>query len=435
MNQKQSVYDIVKNNLCTGCGICEDICPTKSIQMRIENGEWRPFVKTTTCMSHKGCKKCLKVCPGVGCNLAERSGSLFSESKNKDEYLEKYIACFTGYSEDESIRFHSASGGMLSQFLIYLLDRKIIDGAVVTGFSTGDKTIPHSFIARTKEEILCARSSKYCPVMLNEVGNEICSTEGKYIVVGLPCHIQGFRKRADVDRIFNERVLGYLAIYCSSNRNFYAQDFLLKKYNVNRKDVVYFAYRDEGCLGNMIIERKQEKDYSHASRTKNTQLNSNSRITIPYTDYYHRLRSFFKPRRCLSCIDHYGMLADVSFGDIHVKPYSDDKIGVNSLVVRNLYFHELLLEAEQDGYIKLNPLDAVTLNESQKEMLYAKRRKVKALMNVDKLRGRAVPDYDLTCNERPVIMDYISMVSIGVQRFIGRHPALWLFVDFSNKGK
>ena len=179
-----NINKTVRNNLCTGCGICEDVCPTHSIRIVCRNGENSPVLEEKTCLGYK-CGRCLKVCPGIGCNLTEMANKFFS---NEDSKTDKYIGLFqnlhTGYCLDNEIRWHSASGGIVSQFLIYLLDKKIIYGAVVTGFSESNHITPVSYIAKTKEEVLKARSSKYCPVALNKVGNEIKNSEGKYVIVG-----------------------------------------------------------------------------------------------------------------------------------------------------------------------------------------------------------------------------------------------------------
>lgn len=81
---------------------------------------------------------------------------------------------------------------------------------------------------------------------------------------------------------------------------------------------------------------------------------------------YYNLRSFFIPRRCLFCIDHSAELSDISFGDIHIKPYSEDKIGVNSIIVRNPKMNEILMQAEADGIVTLDDLEEATLVTSQK---------------------------------------------------------------------
>ena len=399
----------VGNNLCSGCGVCEDVCPTRSIRIEHVNGLFQPILNKETCLGDK-CGRCLKVCPGIGINLSAMSKEQYGSSCKEDKYIGRYYSLYTGYSLDNDIRYHSASGGMVSQFLIYLLEKKIIDGAVVTGFSD-DNITPISYIARTKSDILKAKSSKYCPVALNKVGNEIKESEGKYVIVGLPCHIQGFRKRAKIDRLFREKVIGYFSIYCSSNRTFNAQDFLFKKYNVDKHNVTYFAYRDNGCLGNMVLDQERQRQ------------------EIPYIKYYGALRSFFKPRRCLTCIDHYGELADVCFGDIHIKPYSEDKIGISSWIVRNPYFDNLFKEASKEGYIYMNELDAITLNESQKTMLYPKKRRAKAVMNMDKLIGLKSAIYDKQL-EQPHIKDYISEIVCHCQRYIGKRKSLWWIIEF-----
>lgn len=401
---------VTKYNLCTGCGICEDLCPTHSIRIERKNGENHPTIDKVSCLS-PSCGTCLKVCPGLGIKLNSLAKDIYSEPTiNQDKYIGKYVSLYTGYSMDYDIRYHAASGGIVTQFLVFLLEKKIIDGAVITKFSEKDHITPVSYIARTPKEIIEARSSKYCPVSLNKVGNEIKQSEGKYVIVGLPCHIQGFRKRACIDKKFNERIIGFFSIYCSSNRTYYAQDFLLKKHNVSSKDISYFAYRDNGCLGDMII------------KTQNT-------ITVPFSFYYGRLRSFFKPRRCLVCIDHYGELADVCFGDIHIEPYKNDKIGISSWIVRNTFFDRLFKQAVSEGYIHIEELDPETLNESQKAMLYSKKRKAKALINIDKILGRRTVTYDVQLDS-PKINDYISVVITGIQRFIGKHKSLWFIINY-----
>ena len=424
--ESNNISYTLRNRLCTGCGVCGDVCPTHSIGIVREGDEWRPRLNAATCLGDK-CGRCLKVCPGVGCELEKMSADLFGGgAAHSDRHIGRYVGLHTGYSTDEDIRFHSASGGMVSQFLIYLLDKKEIDGAVVTAFSEADHLTPVSYIARTREEILRARSSKYCPVALDKVGNEIAKAEGRFVVVGLPCHIQGFRKRAAIDRRFRERVVGYFAIYCSSNRTFAAQDFLLGKYGAERGKIAYFAYRDNGCLGNLVIRLGGEgAEFPSPATGKDSGCReSKSLISIPYTRYYGALRSFFKPHRCLACIDHYGELADVCFGDIHIKPYSDDTVGVSSWIVRNPKFERLFRQAAAEGYIRMDDVDAHTLNESQKAMLYPKRRRARAVMDIDRLLGRKPPVYGKPL-DKPGLKDYVAEIVCHCQRFVGRHRRLW----------
>lgn len=417
-----NIYYTSHNQMCTGCGVCEDVCPKHCITIQRLNGEHRPVVNEGGCNK---CGKCLRVCPGVGIEFQKFQPE--SDGQKTDKYIGKFVGLHTGYSLDEDIRYHSASGGMVSQFLIYLLDKKVIDGAAVTGYKD-DHITPYSYIARSREEVINARSSKYCPVALNKVGNEIASlTEGKYVIVGTPCHIQGFRKRMAIDRKLRERIVGLFAIYCSSGRTFNGQDYLLEHYGVKKEGIQYFAYRDHGCLGYLTI---QERFPSLGIRNTGCR-----ELKIPYTQYYGPLlRSFFKPHRCLTCIDHYGELADVCFGDIHIPPYDEDKVGISSWITRTEFWEEQFRNAVRDGYIKMDDVNAETLNRSQAAMLFPKKRRAKAVMTMDKMLGRKVPQYDRPL-DKPGVKDYISEIVCHCQRFVGRHKGMWWLIEILNKGK
>lgn len=430
----------VVNKLCTGCGICEDVCPKHCIIITRKNGEYRPALDNSLCLGDK-CGRCLKVCPGTGVNLAGIAEEHFTGSEVKeDKYIGRYVGLHTGYSQNEDIRYHSASGGIVSQFLIYLLDKNLIDGAVVTGYGD-DHITPVSYIARTAEEVINARSSKYCPVALNKVGNEIARSEGKYVIVGLPCHIQGFRKRAAIDCRLRERVVGYFSIYCSSGRTFYGQDYIFRHYGVKKKDIRYFAYRDEGCLGKLTIlhgsgggeEFPSPRTMNFSTRCRESE--SLKKISIPYTSYYGPLlRSFFKPHRCLTCIDHYGELADVCFGDIHIAPYDKDNVGISSWITRTVYWEEQFRNAAKDGYIQMDDVSAKVLNDSQAAMLYPKKRRAQAVVDMNRLWGHKAPIYDKPF-EKPRWKDYVSEITCLAQQFVGRRKSLWFLIDLINKGE
>ena len=247
---KENVSKTVIKMLCLGCGVCQDVCPKHCISI-VHNRTNYPAVDENTCVE---CGKCLKSCAGLGIEILSRSRKLFSEECCKENtYLGRYLNCYKGYSNDYEIRYHSASGGCLSQFLIWLLEKEIIDGAVVTRFKKDAPMTPEPFVAKTKDEILSGKSSKYCVVSMEGILTEIKQKEGRYVVVGLPCHIHAIRKCMDIDKQLRERVVGCFAIYCSSNKTMDSQKYLQYRYGVDKKQLRSFAYRDNGCLGSMYF--------------------------------------------------------------------------------------------------------------------------------------------------------------------------------------
>lgn len=424
-----NIFETTKNDLCLGCGICESACPSKAINIIVNKGRFIPQVDETKCKNDKGCHRCHDVCPGLGVNLQRIAKEQFADEQTKtDKWVGHYLKCFTGHSNDEDIRYHCASGGMVSQFLIFLLEKGYIDGAVVTAFDPKNELLVRSYIAHNREEVLQAKSSKYAPVSLHGMAQAIKQENGtKYVIVGLPCHIQGFRKLEAIDRKLREKVIGHFAIYCSSGRTFYLTEHVFKERGIRKEDLIYFAYRDEGCLGSLVA--KQQRGIRVANSNSETALYKEDEVYKErYQSYYHPLRSFFIPRRCLFCIDHYGELGDVCFGDIHIKPYMDDKIGVNSLVVRKQEWLDLLEEAQSEGFITLDEIPVETLNASQ-QMAGKKKGRNERFIVLNKRLGRIMPEYDVPLPDKTGLKTVLDYLQNRAQQFLGRHKSLWWLVS------
>lgn len=430
----------VNNQLCLGCGLCQDACPSDAVSIKMQKGTFLPIVNVNLCNNEKGCHRCFDTCPGHGIDLRNKTKDTFSYNCNNDKYVGRYLQCYTGYSNNNDIRWHSASGGMVTQFLIWLLERNYIDGAIVTKFDNTHPLMVKTFIATTREDILDARSSKYGPVTMAGMACAIKKCIGsRYVIVGLPCHIHGFRKMMMIDKKLKEKVIGLFAIYCSSGRSFYLTEYVLKKHGIKREELCYFSYRDEGCLGSMVaITEKGRKDDDIDVRISNRNTESYLSKGVKqyykdrYQNYYHPLRSFFVPRRCLFCIDHYGELGDVCFGDIHIEPYSNDKIGVNSIIARNDFWMKLLEQCKEEGVITLDKIAMETLSASQ-SMSFKKKGRNGAFINLGKKLGWVMPEYDVNYLKQPTIHDVIDYAQNRVQQFLGRHKSLWWLVSILKK--
>lgn len=417
--RKRNVEYTVKHDLCLGCGVCSDACPTHSIVMRVMRGEWRPQINSSTCLNEKGCNKCYKVCSGVGLDIKKYAGELYSDAACYDKYIGKYEQLYTGWSCNLEIRRSANSGGLVSSILIYLLQNKYIDGAVVTHYASGNPLRTEAFIATTPEEILNSKGSKYAPVQLSETLNRVILGGQKIAVVGLPCHIQSIRKWAKIDRRLEKVIFAYFSLYCSSERTYYAQDYLCRYFNINKNEIKNFSFRERGKL----------KFIGHDGKD----ILSSKGVEPPsYHKYYRLIGSHFKPNRCQMCVDHYGMLADLSFGDIGIAPYTQDKIGINSLIVRNPQFKEFINEAIKKGFVELAELNPDLLNKSQGDMMFSRLQKAKAKCLLNSLFGKKSAEYDLLAEVKTSLHNIIKILVVDVKRFIGRRKYLWFLIDLEN---
>ena len=420
----------VRHDLCVGCGVCTDVCPQKAIKINDTHGLFRPVVDADLCFNNQGCHRCLDICPGIGINIKCLSENLFDANEAVvNPYIGHYLDCYTGHSCNDSIRYHCASGGLTSQMLIYLLEKGFITGAVVTRFDNSPPLMVRTFIARNREEILSAKSSKYAPVTMAGIVDEIKASDGKVAIVGLPCHIQGFRKLEQKDKKFKEHVFAYFGLYCSCGRSFYLTEYVLKKYGIERFHLKHFAYRDNGCMGNLHIQMNEKFHIGNADSISEMGFGF---IQIPYQKYYLSLRSFFNVHRCLFCVDHFAELADISFGDIHYGKYIQDKIGINSVVVRRSDLLQLLHEAKSEGFITLEDVSIADLLASQ---VYVKTKKHLNPMFIKlyRMTGHKVPEYNTNFKYYPTTKAIKSLFVKKVQMLIGGHKFLWPFIKMMIK--
>jgi len=415
--KKPNVSIVVKDGLCTSCGICMGVCSKGSISFNYGKEVNTPIVNTQTCVN---CGLCYEVCPGKGVMLNEKGKEHFGGQAGIDynKYCGYWLSSYTGYSSEQDIRYHSASGGMVTSFLIWLLEKKVIDGAVVVRYKKDNPFEPEPYIATTKEEVLCTRGSKYLVLSYDKVVKEIETFHGKLVVVGLPCQIQGLRNLAEKNRHIREHIIGYFSIYCSLNKTKHSMDYYLEKYRIKKDDVGYFSFRDDGCLGYM----------------KYVSMDGEVIKKIPYLSFWYGTHSFFQNRRCLLCADHYGELADISFGDINIEPYNYDKVGISSMVVRSNVWENLLKESGKDGHIALKDCPIEDVIKSQG---YAKSFKkgvgIQSYIKRRKLLGESVPKYDVEFDGKPTLRNYIGVLMKGVMIWIGSHKSLWFIINMLDK--
>lgn len=413
-----NVSKVVDKGLCTSCGICAGACKKNCISFLYGHERNTPIVDETVCIN---CGLCYDVCPGKGIQLNHLSENLFGGETgiNKDLYTGYYQSCYVGHSTDGKIRMHSATGGMVTQFLIWLLEKNYIDGAVVVRYRHDNPFEPEPIIATTKEEIWESRSSKYVILSMDKVAAQISNIHGKRIVVvGLPCQIQGWRQLAKRNETVRNAIVGYFAIYCSVNKTKHSMSYYPWRYKVDPKNVGHFAFRDDGCMGFMKFSDKEGKEIRK----------------IPYLSFWFGTHSFFINPRCLLCIDQLGELADVSFGDIHIKPYSDDLIGTNSIVSRSNGWDRLLHECKAEGFIMLEEIPIGTLVQSQTyTKTFKKGAGVKTNFILRGLIGKSNPVYDYYFPGRIGLQNILTEIGKVIMRTIGRHRSLWFVIKLLDR--
>lgn len=406
ITKSKTIQDVINNELCTGCGICIGLCPRNALKLVKDKSKGIYIPKLHNSICNK-CGTCLIVCPGYKVDFKHLNLEIFGEEP-KDVLIGNYFNCYTGWATDKNIRFKAASGGLITQILIYLFEKEIIDGALLVKM---DDKEPKPFIARTKEEIINSSTSKYCPVPMNIVLDEIIrSKEKKFAIVGLPCHIHGLRKAEAYNKELKKKIVLHMGIMCGTTKSFQGTAFQLKRMGINEENVKKLEYRGNGWPGDLSIY-----------------LKSGKRVIKPYKEYYDFNFCSFTPWRCMLCIDHTCELSDLSFGDAWLKEYDHDKLGTSLVISRNSIGDNILQKALNENYIALKELNYSKVSLSQ-NMCRFKKNQIKARVQIALTFRKKIPEYNVELLDS-TINDYFWAIYFYIMYFISSNKILWFLLD------
>lgn len=411
MGKGKTIKETTDRGLCTGCGACVALCPNSAIKLTKDNsrGVYLPVIDDAVCNQ---CGICFDVCPGYSVDFKELNRNIFGK-ETEDILLGNRLSCYIGYATDYKIRANSASGGLVTALLIFALEKGLIDGALVTRMKSDHPLEPEPFIARTKEEILSAAKSKYCPVPANIALKEVLESEGRYAVVGLPCHIQAIRKAESINTRLKERILLHFGLVCNHAPSFLATEYLLQKLGISKNQVSKINYRGKGWPGQMTITLK----------------NGGTKL-VPYLSESYwgvAFQSFFYPIRCTMCTDKICELADISFMDAWLPELSQDRVGKSLIVLRNQAGEELLERALIAKVVKLKEVSDDKVIQSQSLALV--RRQYSARLSLLKKFRKAVPNYNQPLS-KVKLTDYLGAASLYLRTHVSEKRHLWFLVNW-----
>ena len=288
-------------------------------------------------------------------------------------------ATYLSYAADSEMRERAASGGTTSALLVNALERGEIDGAIVcrTSVEKG-KVRAHFVLARTREEIMAARGSKYVETsFLKEVLPLLKGTSGRFAVCGLPCDITNLKRWEIKNPELANKVALRVAFLCGHN---------------SRKELIDGVTcklcREAG--GGSLVDYNFRRGHWRGHLEAKFDNGEVVRKPFSYFSDYRNLY-FFAERKCVACIDHFGYDSDISLGDVWLYALRDDPIKHTGVIVRSARAGALLDAAIADGSIMATQVSRETILDGQARVAPV-HYNVSARSRVGRLLGAKIPD-------------------------------------------
>ncbi len=165
---------ITDNNLCTGCSVCQCICPAKAISMQEDkSGFFKPVIDNTKCIN---CEKCKKTCP-ANFNDVQSCKSTYYAAQN----------------EDLNTRDLCSSGGIFPLLTDYVLR---LNGYIAGAVYDANHEVRH-IVTNDKNLIKKIYGAKYSQSEIGTLFKEIKAllSKDEYVLMsGTPCQISALRR-------------------------------------------------------------------------------------------------------------------------------------------------------------------------------------------------------------------------------------------------
>ena len=371
---RNSIDVIVSSGLCTGCGACVGICPTKAI-MNDNYNNVEPLLIEDLC---NNCGLCYSICPGKGVEFVE-SNSITSNSTaiyHPEIGVIHSLRC--GSATNADIKFNGASGGIATAIADYLLTNGRVNKAVIVREIKGQPfSVEAAFIDSTKESYR-GQQSKYLMASFHNVVSELIHKDGNYLITGLPCQIASIRSLLNSKQKVKGKVILFIGLFCGYVLDDKSIDVLCGYCGVSKDDVNEF-----------IGWRSFEYPGYFAFKTNIGLLHS-----IPLKDCYDLVIARTARFRCYLCPDGFARCSDISLGDMN-----STTIGLrqNVIITHSNFGEEMIKEIECAGWIETKILD-LNQESSRGTIGYMRQYKVKmtsSLIAELKKKGRSVPYYNI----------------------------------------
>ncbi|MFX1425699.1 MAG: Coenzyme F420 hydrogenase/dehydrogenase, beta subunit C-terminal domain [Promethearchaeota archaeon] len=347
-NFKDLIKEVHEPGICQQCGGCVSFCNSLEndvIGMMDPNSPPK-YLNEEKCLE---CGICYIICPQTHILDIDlnKTYNFTSYSSMPFGFIDNIYSC---QATDKDFLKFGTDGGVVNSVINYLLEKKLIDGAIVA------KTISafsrESTIARNKKDLIKSSGAKLDLIpQLNELQKFHTYTSSfpqiknykfeKLAVVGTPCQIYTIRCMQSLGIIPSENIELCLGLFCYENFFFdklriskFEKDFHLKFEDIEKINI----------KEDLIINLKSRGD------TKKI-------IHIPFESLKDYVR-----QPCLACTDFTNIYADISFGGLG----SMDKY--TTVITRTKKGIDIIRKVIGTGVIKSSKLDK-TSKDKMKEKI------------------------------------------------------------------
>jgi len=399
------------SELCNRCGTCVGLSGG-AIVFNDREGPYRPVLRKD--LSDSEFTRIWNACPGKEFPFPYYRKQIYGKHSKFHIYMGAYENLSICHALDPDIRSRGASGGVLSATLVYLLEKKRIDGAIITRMAHQKPWLSEAFIATTREEILEGAQSKYTLTSVNEILDRSAVFKGTLAYVGLPGQVQSIRKLQEKNDPSVANIAYIFGPFYGNTLHFSSiKSFLRSHGEKDYRKIRKLYFRHGEWPGNMRVEM------------------DSGRIIELKKFHANYLIPFHIVRNSLFCTDFTNEFTDISGGDAWAPEYEERGKGFSLLISRSAAGEELMQDMEKEGWITRRAISEKECIEMHSHGYDFKKRGSFIRIRFRKLFLKSTPDYAYTLSGFPIKRVLMELLISSLFLLLGTAPARWVSEQFA----
>ena len=324
-----TVAEIVGNDLCIGCGLCEALTGGRVEMVMTPSGSLRPASLDAFSAAEE--QKIIDCCPGA---VAEARSA---EDMPLDEIWGRHGTMRYAWAANPDVRFEAATAGVLTSLGQHLLRSKAAAFVLHTGSDPAQPILSRWVISETPEEVQANSGSRYGPTAPLAGIKRALERNEPFAVIAKPCDLGALHRLSSLDPRIDRLVVARLAMVCGGQSRLSKSRRLLEDLGIEESAVSLFRYRGHGNPGPTRVETKQGEAFE-----------------VGYLQMWEDEGTWDVETRCKLCPDALGEAADVTVADVWPggAPTGEDE-GFSGIIVRSAVGESLIAEASAQGCIVL----------------------------------------------------------------------------------
>jgi len=249
MTVTRTIAEIVTNDMCIGCGLCEALTGGRVKMAMTDAGSLRPSPVDGFTPAEEA--QLVAACPGAVAEARVEAGC------KSDPVWGAYRSMARAWAAHPDVRYEGATGGVLTALGMHALRAGRVDFVLHVGADPDRPMRSRWVLSDTPESVQANTASRYGPTA-PLAGLAAALDRGRpFALIAKPCDLGAVHALSKTDPRADELCTVRLVLVCGGQSRLTKSTAVLDEFGLDETEVALFRYRGHGNPGATVVETSE----------------------------------------------------------------------------------------------------------------------------------------------------------------------------------